>query len=84
MHCLIKIRLMKQFLWNEKLLKQLLTLLRPWAYDRRVPLVFWGPWQAARRAEPVRTVDLAPTLAHELGLRPGTVDGRVLDLAASR
>jgi len=28
----------------------------------------------------VRTVDLAPTLAHELGLQPGPVDGKALDL----
>lgn len=53
----------------------------PWDYDRRIPLVFWGPWQAERRNEPVRTVDLAPTLAKELGLRPAEpVDGRPLVL----
>jgi len=52
----------------------------PNAYDRRVPLIFWGPWRAGQRREPVRTVDLAPTLAHELGLQPGTVDGKALDL----
>lgn len=56
----------------------------PWAYDRRVPLVFWGPWKAAERPDPVRTVDLAPTLAHELGLRPGPVDGKALDLGPTR
>lgn len=53
----------------------------PYAYDRRVPLIFWGPWKAGERPDPVRTVDLAPTLARELGLTPGAVDGRVLDLA---
>lgn len=53
----------------------------PWDYDRRIPLLFWGPWQAERRNEPVRTVDLAPTLAKELGLRPAEpVDGRPLML----
>ena len=52
----------------------------PNGYDRRVPLIFWGPWKAGERREPVRTVDLAPTLAHELGLQPGPVDGKVLDL----
>jgi predicted AlkP superfamily pyrophosphatase or phosphodiesterase len=52
----------------------------PNAYERRVPLIFWGPWRQASRREPVRTVDLAPTLAHELGLKPGAVDGQVLDL----
>jgi predicted AlkP superfamily pyrophosphatase or phosphodiesterase len=52
----------------------------PNAYDRRVPLIFWGPWPAGERREPVRTVDLAPTLARELGIRPGPVDGVALDL----
>lgn len=52
----------------------------PYAYDRRVPMIFWGPWKAGERPEPVRTVDLAPTLARELGLKPGPVDGKVLDL----
>jgi predicted AlkP superfamily pyrophosphatase or phosphodiesterase len=56
----------------------------PNAYDRRVPLIFWGPWKGTVRREPVRTVDLAPTLAHELGLKPGAVDGRALDLGPRR
>ena len=54
----------------------------PTAYDRRVPLIFWGPWQGGRRREPVRIVDLAPTLARELGIQPGPVDGKALDLGA--
>ncbi|MBK7292689.1 MAG: alkaline phosphatase family protein [Holophagaceae bacterium] len=54
----------------------------PNAYDRRVPLIFWGPWKGGERKTPVRTVDLAPTLARELGLKPGTVDGKVLDLGS--
>ena len=56
----------------------------PHAYDRRVPLIFWGPWAAGRRREPVRVVDLAPTLARELGLLPGAVDGKALDLGPAR
>jgi len=56
----------------------------PYGYDRRVPLIFWGPWKAGERPEPVRTVDLAPTLAHELGLKPGSVDGMALDLGPRR
>lgn len=52
----------------------------PHAYDRRVPLIFWGPWKGGERPEPVRTVDLAPTLARELGLKTGPVDGKALDL----
>lgn len=42
----------------------------PWDFDRRVPLIFWGPWKAAERPEPVALVDLAPTLAKELGIKP--------------
>jgi len=52
----------------------------PNAYDRRVPLIFWGPWKAGERREPVRIVDLAPTLARALGLKPGPVDGKALEL----
>lgn len=53
----------------------------PYDSDRRVPLIFWGPWQPGVRAEPVRTVDLAPTLARELRLTPSEpLDGRALDL----
>ena len=39
-------------------------------YDRRVPIIFWGPWRAERRWEPATTVDIAPTLAKELGITP--------------
>lgn len=54
---------------------------QPNDYDRRVPLVFWGPWRSGHRNEPVRTIDLAPTLARELGIRPANpVDGKPLDL----
>ncbi len=56
----------------------------PHAYDRRVPLIFWGPWKGGERREPVRTVDLAPTLARELGIQPGKVDGKALDLGARK
>lgn len=56
----------------------------PHAYDRRVPLIFWGPWKGGERREPVRTVDLAPTLARELGIKAGTVDGQVLDLGKQK
>jgi predicted AlkP superfamily pyrophosphatase or phosphodiesterase len=51
----------------------------PNAYDRRVPLIFCGPRKGGDYREPVRTVDLAPTLARELGLRTGVVDGMALD-----
>ena len=53
----------------------------PWDYDRRIPLVFWGPWRTELRTESVRTVDLAPTLAKELRISPTEpLDGRVLAL----
>lgn len=53
----------------------------PYDYDRRVPLIFWGPWKPARHGEPVSVVDLAPTLARQLGIEPGPgVDGRALEL----
>ncbi|HET6329308.1 MAG TPA: alkaline phosphatase family protein [Holophagaceae bacterium] len=53
----------------------------PWDFDRRVPLIFWGPWKAAQRVEPVALVDLAPTLANELGIKPEeALDGVQLNL----
>jgi len=53
----------------------------PHDHDRRVALVFRGPWRPSVRTEPVRVVDLAPTLAHELGVAPlEPVDGRVIEL----
>jgi len=42
----------------------------PYDYDRRVPIMFWGPWKGAHRMDPASTVDIAPTLAKELGIRP--------------
>lgn len=49
-------------------------------YDAHVPLIFLGPWfRAGRHTEPVRVVDLAPTLAEVAGVKPSErVDGRVL------
>ena len=55
----------------------------PWDYDRRVPMLFWRKGLIAEeQPAPVETVDIAPTLAAQLGLavRPGTFDGRCLDL----
>jgi predicted AlkP superfamily pyrophosphatase or phosphodiesterase len=48
--------------------------------DAHVPLVFTGAWfKPGRRPEFVRTVDLAPTLAAILGVKPLEVlDGRAL------
>ncbi len=53
----------------------------PWDYDRRVPIIFLGPWKPHRVAMPVRTVDIAATLAKELGIEPDEkLDGKVLEL----
>jgi hypothetical protein len=50
-------------------------------YDRHVPIIFWGPWEAKERWDPVSTVDIAPTLAEELSLQPEQrLDGVPLDL----
>jgi predicted AlkP superfamily pyrophosphatase or phosphodiesterase len=52
----------------------------PYGYDRRVPLIFWGPWKGGVQSQPVRVVDLAPTLAQELDIQTGPVDGHSLSL----
>jgi predicted AlkP superfamily pyrophosphatase or phosphodiesterase len=54
-------------------------------YDRRIPIIFWGPWQGQRRMDPARTVDIAPTLANELGIKPEEpLDGFPLRLSRQR
>jgi len=54
-------------------------------YDRRVPIIFWGPWQAEHRTDPASTVDIAPTLARELGIQPAErLDGVPLRLSQAR
>jgi hypothetical protein len=52
----------------------------PHDYDNHVPLIFWGrPFIPGRRTESARVVDMAPTLAQALGLKPAErLDGRVL------
>lgn len=54
-----------------------------WNYDRRVPILFWWPGVAPQeRPLPIPTVDIAPTLAHVLGITPdAAVDGQCRDLA---
>lgn len=43
----------------------------PWQADVQVPIVFWGAGVARGTVtRPVRTVDIAPTLARLLGIRP--------------
>jgi len=54
-----------------------------WDYDRRVPILFWRkgivPFEQPLSVE---TVDIMPSLAALIGLSPGDVDGRCLDLVA--
>ena len=55
----------------------------PWAYDRRVPILFWGQGVvAASHDNAVETVDILPTLASFAGVKvpASDVDGRCLDL----
>src|SRR5690606_22847934 len=42
----------------------------PWDYDRRVPIIFWRPDPngGQERFWPLRTVDIAPTLAALVGV----------------
>jgi predicted AlkP superfamily pyrophosphatase or phosphodiesterase len=51
-------------------------------YDARVPILFWGTGiRGGPRDGEARVVDMAPTLASWLGVRPlETLDGRVLPL----
>lgn len=52
----------------------------PYYYDRHVPLIFFGAGVVGGRSEdPVRTVDIAPTLASLAGIAvPTDLDGRLL------
>ena len=52
----------------------------PYEYDRNVPLLFWGPGITGTWFDrPVRTVDIAPTVAALLGIEPpDDLDGEVL------
>jgi predicted AlkP superfamily pyrophosphatase or phosphodiesterase len=53
----------------------------PHDYDRRVPIIFWGPWKAEQRFDPASTVDIAPTLAQQFGITPEEkLDGIPLNL----
>jgi len=53
----------------------------PYAYDRRVPLVFLGPgFPAERRSGDAASIDAVPTLLHRAGVPvPEGLDGRVLE-----
>lgn len=55
----------------------------PHDYDARVPVILWGgPFRAASSDHEARVVDIAPTLAAVLGIRPTErLDGVVLESA---
>ena len=55
----------------------------PYDQDASVPIIFYGPWaKPGRYSAFVRTVDIAPTLAQILGVRPlEKLDGLVLTQA---
>jgi len=57
----------------------------PRAYDRHIPLVFFGRGvEPGRVSEAVALVDVAPTVAHVLGLvAPEDLDGRPLSLGST-
>jgi predicted AlkP superfamily pyrophosphatase or phosphodiesterase len=54
----------------------------PYGYDRHVPMIFMGPGiRAGRVDDRASTVDFAPTLAREIGVRhPTNLNGRPLPL----
>jgi predicted AlkP superfamily pyrophosphatase or phosphodiesterase len=55
----------------------------PWDYDRRVPIVFWWPGSVGQeRFLPIRTIDIAPTLANVMGVSTPKLAGRCIDLGA--
>jgi predicted AlkP superfamily pyrophosphatase or phosphodiesterase len=70
-------------IWGERLVA---THGTPHHADANVPLLFWGAGVAPGRHDArVRVVDLAPTLAALLGVRPTErVDGIVLDVVRKR
>ena len=58
----------------------------PWDQDAWVPVIFWGtPFQPGKYDARVRVVDMAPTLADVLGIKPmETLDGVVLKQAEKK
>ncbi len=54
---------------------------QPWDYDRGVPIIFWTPHaEGQERFMPVRTIDIAPTIANIIGVETPKLDGRCMDL----
>ena len=82
--------------WNRELSGDLYVVQKPYAifssntathgspynYDTNVPLMFYGPrwFKAGKRPQTAAVVDIAPTLAHVLEVRPPAAsEGRVLE-----
>ena len=54
----------------------------PYDYDRRVPILFWRKGMAGfEHTGGVETIDIAPTLARQIGVAMPGVDGKCRDLA---
>ncbi len=57
----------------------------PWEYDRRVPILFWRKGMAGfEHPAGIETVDIAPTLAAQIGLALPNLDGTCRDLGAGQ
>ncbi|HEX7242843.1 MAG TPA: hypothetical protein VF263_21320, partial [Longimicrobiaceae bacterium] len=58
----------------------------PHDYDAQVPVIFYGPWfRTGKYSQMARVVDIGPTLARVVGVRPTErLDGRVLEAALLR
>jgi predicted AlkP superfamily pyrophosphatase or phosphodiesterase len=57
----------------------------PYDYDRRVPILFWRKGMSGfEQPTGIETVDIMPTLAHQIGLKltGPKIDGKCLNLAA--
>ncbi|CAN5287592.1 alkaline phosphatase PhoY [soil metagenome] len=53
----------------------------PWDTDRRVPILFWWPGVTpVADTHSMETVDIAPTLAAVIGVKPPSVDGKCVDI----
>lgn len=57
----------------------------PYRYDRRVPILFWRKGMTGfENPRGIETVDIAPTLAAQIGLRVRGLDGKCLDLGTGK
>ena len=55
----------------------------PWNYDRRVPILFWRKGMAGfEHTGSIETIDIAPTLAAQIGLVTPKLDGTCRDIGA--